>query len=78
MCNNTLVHRRNVINNVHVNSAFFIEIMIILKAITSHFEWSYDNQNLTLVVILYEIYKTPQRLVLLISYEMTTRVRSSI
>ena len=36
------------------------------------------KQNLTLVVILYEIYKTRRRLVLEMSYEMTTRIRSSI
>ena len=33
-----------------------IELMFILKVIRSHFKWSYDKQNLTLVVILYEIY----------------------
>ena len=42
---------------------FLPEILSVLKAIKSHFEGSYDKQNLTLVVI---------------SYEMTTRVRSSI
>ena len=49
-----------------------IEIMFILNAIKSHFKWSYDQQNLTTVVILYEIYETS------LSYEMTTRVKSSI
>ena len=57
-CNNTLARRRNVIDDVHVNNAFLIEIRIILKAIKSHFKWSYDKQNLTLVVISYEIYET--------------------
>ena len=42
---------------------FSFEIMSTLKVIKSHFKLSYDNQNLTLVTI---------------SYEMTTRVRSSI
>ena len=42
---------------------FYIEIMFILKAIKSNFKGSYDKQNLTLVVILYEIYETRQRLV---------------
>ena len=36
---------------------FHIELMFILKAITSRFIVSYDKQNLTLVDILYEIYK---------------------
>ena len=40
-----------------------IEIMFTLKAIKSQFSGSYDKQELTLVVI---------------SYEMTTHVRSSI
>ena len=61
---NTLVHRRNVIDNVHVNNEFLIEIMIILKAIKSHFKGSYDKKNLTLVIISYEIYKSCLRLVL--------------
>ena len=42
------------------------------------FKGSYDKQNLTLMVISYEIYETRRRLVSYISYEMTTRVRSSI
>ena len=37
---------------------FLLEILPILKAIKSHFKGSYDKQNLTLVVILYEIYET--------------------
>ena len=47
----TLARRRNVIDNVRVNNVFLIEIMVILKAIKSHFKGSYDEQNLTLVVI---------------------------
>ena len=42
---------------------FVIEIMLIYKAIKSHFKGSYDNQNLILVVISYKIYKTRRRLV---------------
>ena len=63
MCTNTSACRYNVINNVHVNNAFLLEILSILKAIESDFNGSYDKQNLTLVVI---------------SYEMTTSVRSSM
>ena len=48
--NNTLAQsKRSVIDNVRVNNAFLIEIMIILKAIESHFRGSYDKQNLTRV-----------------------------
>ena len=43
---------------------FLLEILSILKAIKSNFKKSYDKQNLTLVVILYEIYETRRRLVL--------------
>ena len=78
MCNNTLARTRNVIEYVHVNNHFLEEIILLLKAIKSHFKGSYDKQNLTLVVISYEIYETRPRLVSQISYEMTTRVRSSI
>ena len=42
---------------------FLIEIKFIMKAIKSGFTGSYDKQNLTLVVISYEIYETRQRLV---------------
>ena len=48
---------------VRDNVMFSIEIMSSFKAIKPHLKQSYDKQNLTLVVI---------------SYEMTTRVRSSI
>ena len=37
---------------------FLIEIMFILKAKESHFEGSYAKQNISLVVISYEIYET--------------------
>ena len=47
---------------------FLAEIMFILKAIKFHFKGSNDKQNLTLVVISYEIYETRRRLVSLISY----------
>ena len=42
---------------------FLIEIMFILKVIKSHFKGLYDKQNLTLVVISYEIHETRIRLV---------------
>ena len=76
-CNNTLAHTHNIIDSVHFSNVF-LEIMFILKVIKSHFRGSYDKQNLTLgelVIILYEIYETRQRLFL---YEMTTCVRFSI
>ena len=57
---------------------FRLKILPILKVIKSNFKGPYGKQNLTLVVISYEIYETRRRLVSLISYEMTTRVRSSI
>ena len=56
--NNTLACSRNIIDNVHVNNAFLNEIIIILKVIKPCFKGSYDKQNLTLVVISYEIYET--------------------
>ena len=42
---------------------FLVEIMLTLKAIKSHLKRSYDEQNLTRVVISDEIYETRQRLV---------------
>ena len=53
-CNNTLAR---------VNNGFLKEIMFILKAINPHFKGSNDKQNLTLVVISYEIYEIYRRLV---------------
>ena len=41
---------------------FLIEILFVLKVIKSKFKGSYDKQNLTLVVISYEIYETRRRL----------------
>ena len=61
MCNNTLVSTRNVIDNVRVNNAFLSGIKFILDTIKLRFKGSYDKQNLTLVVISYEIYKTRLR-----------------
>ena len=60
-CNNTLVRTRNVIDNVRVNNAFLSGIKFILDTIKSRFKGSYDKQNLTLVVISYEIYETRLR-----------------
>ena len=45
-CNNTLARKRNVIDNVRVNNAFFAEIMFILKAIKYHFRGSLINRIL--------------------------------
>ena len=42
---------------------FLIEIMFILNAVFSHFNGSYNKQNLTTVVISYEIYETHRRFV---------------
>ena len=68
---NRLTARKITLWRVHVGSltmsvstmCFLIEILLILNAIKSHFKGSYDKQNLTLVVISYEIYETRQRLV---------------
>ena len=49
-------------NDVRDNVAF-TEIMFTLKAIKFNLKRSYDKQNLTLVVISYEIYETRQKLV---------------
>ena len=61
MCNNTLARSRNVIDNVRVNDAFLLEIIIILKVKKSHFKGPNDNQNLTIVVVSHEIYETRRR-----------------
>ena len=63
----------------HVTSlCFLIEKMFIVQAIKSYSKGSYDKQNLTLVVISYEIYVTLQSLVSWISYKMITSERSPI
>ena len=59
----TLAHTRNVIDNVHVNNEFSSRNSVRLRAIKFHFKRSYDKQDLTLVVISYEISETRQRLV---------------
>ena len=46
-----------------VTTAFFVEKMSTLKAIKSHFERSYDKQNITRVVISYEIYQTRRKFI---------------
>ena len=53
------------------------EIIFVFKSI-KRFKGSYDKQNLTLVVIAYEIYETSLRRVSSISYKMTLSVRPSI
>ena len=79
----TLTRTRNVINNDHVNIVFSYLKMFILKKsifkgfIPFHFKGSFYKQNFTLVVISYDIYERSRILGSLISYEMTTSVRSS-
>ena len=53
----------NVMTTSVTTNAFFVEIISTLKAIKSSFERSYDKQDITLVVISYEIYQTRRRLV---------------
>ena len=53
----------NVMTTSVTTMYFFVEIMPTLKAIISSFEMSYDKQNITLVVISYEIDQTRRRLV---------------
>ena len=45
-------------DDIRDNNAFFVEIISTLKAINSSSERSYDKQNITRVVISYEIYQT--------------------
>ena len=78
MCNNTLVRTRNIIDIDRINSDFSYCDDVNLKAIKSHFKGSYNKRNLTLVVMSYETYETRLKLVLYISYEMTTHVRFSM
>ena len=63
MCNNTLERTCNVIDNVCVNNAFSYWNKAHFEGNKIQFKGSYDKQNLTLVVILYEIYETRQRLI---------------
>ena len=46
-----------------MNKIIHTEIMFILKALKSHLKGSYEQQNLTLMDILYDIYETCRRLV---------------
>ena len=50
------------LNDVLDNVAFSIEIMFTLKAIKFNLKWSYDKQNLTLMVLSYEIMKLAKSL----------------
>ena len=56
------VHVTSLITSVST-ILFHIETKPSLKEIKSHFKGSYDKQNLTLVVISYDIYETRRRLV---------------
>ena len=62
-CNNTFARTCNVIDNVRVNNGFSDWNNANFEGDKILFKWSYDKQNLTLVVISYEIYETRQRLV---------------
>ena len=42
------------------NASSFVTAVAMIKAIKSLLKWSYDKQNLTHVVISYEIYETSQ------------------
>ena len=50
-------------NEVRDKVLFSAEIMSTLKTIKSSFKRSYDKQNLTFVVISYEIYETRARFI---------------
>ena len=63
MCINNFGGKKYRHDDVRDNNAFFVEILSSLKAIKSSFERSYDKQDITLVVISYEIYQTCRRLV---------------
>ena len=63
-CNNILAHKRNVIDYVCVNNAFSYWNIVHFEGDQTQFKGSNDKQNLTLVVLSYEIYETRQRLVL--------------
>ena len=54
---NILAGTNNVMT-ISVTTAFLVEIMSTFKTIKSFFERSYDKQNITLMVISYEIYQT--------------------
>ena len=51
------VHVTSLLTKSMSKMRFLNEIIFILKAIKSQFKGSYDKQNFTLVVILYEIYE---------------------
>ena len=59
------------------NHTFSVEPLPTLKAIKSILKWPYGKENLTLLIISYEIYETRRRFVSKISY-VITNVRSSI
>ena len=62
-CNNTFRVDVTSLKTSISKMRFLLKKMITLKAIKSHFKGSYYKQNLTLVVISYEIYETGRRLV---------------
>ena len=74
MSNNTLAHIRNITDN----NAISYRNNVHFEGDKIHFKGSQDKQNLTLVVISYEIYETCQMLISYISYEINMSVRSSM
>ena len=70
---NTFAGIRNVIDEVRNNNVNFHSNYVHFKGDTIVFNKSYDKKNLTLVVISYEIYLTPEG-----SFNKTSHVRSSI
>ena len=53
MFDNSLARTCYAINNDGDSKHFRSKIMLVLKAMQSPFKWSYDKQNLTLVVFLF-------------------------
>ena len=56
MCNNTLARTRNVFDYVRVNDAFSYWNNVHFEGDKIRFKGLYDKQNLTLMVISYEIH----------------------
>ena len=61
MCDNTFARTHNIIDNVS-RMHFFIEIMFYSECGKISYSGSHNKQNLTLMIISYEIYETRERL----------------
>ena len=72
--------KSNVMTTSVTTMYFSLKKMFTLKAIKGHFERSYDKQNITLVVISYEIYHITTRVGLFDKFhvKMRSRVISSM